>query len=52
MNFFSMFSKPKPAPFVVIRNVLGEEIDRVEGVWDLCNADLRGRLRIPGHRDQ
>jgi len=33
---------PKPPPFVIIRNVLGDEIDRVEG-WDLCNKDLRNR---------
>lgn len=39
-----IFGKPKPKPLgVIIRNVLGEEIDRVEGVWDLVNADLRGR---------
>lgn len=39
-----MFSKPKPKPpGVLILNRLGEEIDRVEGVWDLENADLRGR---------
>jgi uncharacterized protein YjbI with pentapeptide repeats len=43
VSFFSMFCKAKPTPFVVIKNVLGEEIDRVEGVWDLINADLRGR---------
>jgi uncharacterized protein YjbI with pentapeptide repeats len=41
--FFSMFSKPKPVPVVIIRNVLGEEIDRLEGVRDLVNADLRHR---------
>jgi hypothetical protein len=28
---------------VVIWNVLLEEIDRVEGVWHLANADLRHR---------
>lgn len=33
----------KPAPVVIIRNRLGEEIDRVEGVRDLANQDLRGR---------
>jgi uncharacterized protein YjbI with pentapeptide repeats len=38
------FAKPKPTPpGVTIRNVLGEVIDRVEGVWDLHGADLRGR---------
>jgi len=39
------FSTPKATstPVVIIRNVLGEEIDRVEGVWDLTNADLRHR---------
>lgn len=37
-------SKPKATPpGVVIRNVLGEVIDHVAGVWDLTNADLRGR---------
>lgn len=30
-------------PGVIIRSVLGEEIDRVDGVWDLVNADLRHR---------
>ena len=44
MGFFDWFSPPKPAPVVIIRNVLGEEIDRVEGVRDLWgNVDLRGR---------
>ena len=38
------FAKPKPTPpGVIIRNVLGEEIDRVEGVWRLAGQDLRGR---------
>jgi len=38
------FSTPKPTPpGVIIRNVLGEQIDVVEGVWDLTNANLRGR---------
>ena len=39
------FSTDKPAaPVVIIRNVLGEEIDRVEGVRDLWGkVDLRGR---------
>lgn len=41
MNFFS---KTKPAaPGVTIRNVLGEEIDRIEGVWHLENAELSHR---------
>jgi uncharacterized protein YjbI with pentapeptide repeats len=43
MNLFSMFSEPMPAPVVIIRNVLGEEIDRVDSVYDLMNADLRNR---------
>jgi uncharacterized protein YjbI with pentapeptide repeats len=44
MGFFDWFSPPKPAPVVIIRNVLGEEIDRVEGVRDLWGGvDLRGR---------
>jgi hypothetical protein len=38
------FAKPKPTPpRVIIRNVLGEEIDRADGVWHLENADLRHR---------
>jgi uncharacterized protein YjbI with pentapeptide repeats len=38
------FLKPKPTPpGITIKNVLGEVIDRVEGVWHLTNADLRGR---------
>jgi uncharacterized protein YjbI with pentapeptide repeats len=37
------FTKPKPTPpGVIIRNVLGQEIDRVEG-WNLCGKDLRNR---------
>jgi uncharacterized protein YjbI with pentapeptide repeats len=44
MGFFAFFKAPKPTPpGVIIRNRLGEEIDRVEGVWHLTNADLRGR---------
>ena len=44
MGFFDWFSPPKPAPVVIIRNVLGKEIDRVEGVRDLWGkVDLRGR---------
>ena len=38
-----IFGKPKPAPVVIIRNRLGEEIDRVEGVRDLWGQDLRHR---------
>jgi len=30
-------------PGVIVRNRLGEEIDRVEGVWHLTNAGLRHR---------
>jgi uncharacterized protein YjbI with pentapeptide repeats len=41
MGLFDLFS-PKPKPVVIIRNVLGEEIDRVEGV-DLANKDLKNR---------
>lgn len=37
------FWREKPKPVVIIRNVLGEEIDRVEGVRDLWGQDLRGR---------
>jgi uncharacterized protein YjbI with pentapeptide repeats len=44
MGIFSFLRASEPTPpGVIIRNVLGEEIDRVEGVWDLVNADLRGR---------
>jgi uncharacterized protein YjbI with pentapeptide repeats len=44
MGFFDLFATPKPTPpGVIIRNVLGEEIDSVEGVWNLENADLRHR---------
>jgi uncharacterized protein YjbI with pentapeptide repeats len=42
MGFFDLFAKPKPMPVLIIRNVLGEEIDRVEG-HDLLGQDLRGR---------
>lgn len=34
------FAKPKPTPGVIIRNRLGEEIDRAEG-WTLEHKDLR-----------
>jgi uncharacterized protein YjbI with pentapeptide repeats len=44
VGFFSdLFGSPKPKPGVIIRNVLGEEIDRVEGTRDLLFQDLRGR---------
>jgi hypothetical protein len=39
----SLFGESKPAAVVIIRNVLGEEIDRVQAVWDLSGVDLRGR---------
>ena len=42
MGFFDWFSPPKPAPVVIIRNVLGEEIDRIPA-RDLYNQDLRGK---------
>jgi uncharacterized protein YjbI with pentapeptide repeats len=42
MGFLDLFAPPKPLPVVIIRNVLGEEIDRVEG-YDLSGQDLRGR---------
>jgi uncharacterized protein YjbI with pentapeptide repeats len=38
-----LFRTPKSALVVIIRNRIGEEIDRVEGVRDLWNQDLRGR---------
>ena len=38
------FTKPKPEPpGVIIRDVLGKQIDHVSGVWHLADADLRGR---------
>jgi uncharacterized protein YjbI with pentapeptide repeats len=52
MGFFDWFSPPKPAPVVIIRNVLGEEIGRnwshaeLSGMWldgsDLTGANLFG----------
>jgi uncharacterized protein YjbI with pentapeptide repeats len=43
MGFFSdLFGSPKPGPVVIIRNVLGEEIDRVEGTRNLFYQDLHG----------
>ena len=42
MGFSDWFSPPKPAPVVIIRNVLGEEIDRIPA-RDLYNQDLRGK---------
>jgi uncharacterized protein YjbI with pentapeptide repeats len=42
MGFFHWFSPPKPTPLTIIRNVLGEEIDRIPA-WDLCNQDLHGK---------
>jgi uncharacterized protein YjbI with pentapeptide repeats len=38
-----LLGKSKPTPVVIIRNRLGEEIDRVEGARDLWGQDLRGR---------
>ena len=43
MGIFDLFANPKPTPVVIIRNVLGEEIDRVEGAYDLVRQDLRNR---------
>jgi Pentapeptide repeats (8 copies) len=43
MGFLSdLFSAPKSKPGVIIRNVLGEQID-VVNARDLWNQDLRGR---------
>ena len=43
MGFLSdLFGTPKPAFVIIIRNVLGEEIDRVFA-RDLYNQDLRGK---------
>jgi uncharacterized protein YjbI with pentapeptide repeats len=41
-GFFDWFSPPKPVPVVIIRNVLGEQID-VVNARDLWGQDLRGR---------
>jgi hypothetical protein len=38
-----LFGTPKPAPAVIIYNVLHEEIDGVEGVRGLWDRDLCGR---------
>ena len=43
MGFFDLFAKPEPSPVVIIRNRVGEEIDRVEGVYDLSGQNLHGR---------
>jgi uncharacterized protein YjbI with pentapeptide repeats len=44
MGFFAdLFGTPKPAPAVIIYNVLHEEIDRVEGRRYLWGQDLCGR---------
>jgi uncharacterized protein YjbI with pentapeptide repeats len=42
VGFFDWFSPPKPAPVVIIRNVLGEQIDVVYA-RDLSGQDLKGR---------
>ena len=43
MGFLSdLFGAPKPAPVVIIYNVLHEEIDRIPA-RDLYNLDLRGK---------
>jgi uncharacterized protein YjbI with pentapeptide repeats len=42
LRFTANISPPKPAPLVVIRNVLGEEIDRIPA-RDLYSQDLRGK---------
>jgi hypothetical protein len=39
VGFFDWLSPPRPAPVIIIRNVLGEEIDRVFA-RDLYNQDL------------
>jgi pentapeptide repeat protein len=38
-----LFGSPKPTSVVIIRNRVGEEIDRVEGVWDLSGQNLKHR---------
>jgi uncharacterized protein YjbI with pentapeptide repeats len=43
VGVFDLFAKPKRMPVIIIRNVLGEEIDRVEGAHELSGQDLRGR---------
>ena len=42
MGFFDLFAAPKPAPVVIIRNILGEQIELVN-TRDLAGQDLRGR---------
>ena len=42
MALADWFSPPKPATVIIIRNVLGEEIDRIPA-RDLYNLDLRGK---------
>ena len=43
MGFLSdLFCAPKPKPVVIVRNVLGEQID-VVNARDLSGQDLRGR---------
>ena len=43
MGFFAdLFGTPTPAPVTIVRNVLGEEIDRISA-RDLCNQDLRDK---------
>jgi Pentapeptide repeats (8 copies) len=42
MGFFDWFSAPKPAPVVIIRNILGEQID-VVNARELWGQMLRNR---------
>ena len=42
MGLFDWFSTPKPAPCVVIKNVLGEVLLEIPGRRDLIGANLKG----------
>ncbi len=42
MGLFRWFSAPKPAPCVVIKNVLGEVLLQLPGRYDLMGANLKG----------
>jgi uncharacterized protein YjbI with pentapeptide repeats len=42
MGLFNWFSAPKPAPCVVLKNVLGEVLLQIPGRRDLIGANLKG----------
>lgn len=43
MSWLSTLFAPKPKACVLIRNFMGEVIDRIEGVYDLIGVDLSNR---------